>query len=356
MRLLQKMLTIGLFTSCAISLTGCAVDAGGTRESVKKKPAIPNEPLFTDIYFADPSAHVFEDKLYIYPSHDIDSGIAADDTGDQYDMRDYHVISVEMGKESTDHGVALKLEDVPWASQQLWAPDAACRNGKYYLFFPAKDKKGIFRIGVAVSDSPTGPFTAEKNYIDGSFSIDPAVFMDSDDQAYLYFGGLWGGQLENWQNGEYDETLSAPAGLQTALGPMVAPLNEDMVSLAESPQEIQILDKEGNQLLAREEDKRFFEGAWVHKYNGKYYLSYSTGTTHTLVYATSDSPVGPFTFQGKILDPVKGWTTHHSIVEYQGKWYLFYHDASLSGRDNLRTVKFAEIHYNSDGTIQPVER
>ena len=106
-------------------------------------------------------------------------------------------------------------------------------------------------------------------------------------------------------------------------------------------------------LLAGDTDRRFFEAPWVHKYNGKYYLSYSTGDTHYLCYAISDNPKGPFVYGGRILEPVIGWTTHHSIVEYEGKWYLFYHDSSLSGGiDSQRCVMFRELTYNDDGTIK----
>jgi len=323
------------------------------------KEEMKSEPLVTNIFTADPSAHVFEGKLYIYPSHDPDELIdptASDNDGGHYQMVDYHVLSMDSIKgECIDNGAALKLEDIPWASKQLWAPDAAHKNGKYYLFFPAKDKDDIFRIGVAVSDSPAGPFDAEDNYIEGSFSIDPAVLVDDDDKAYIIFGGIWGGQLEHWQTGEYVDDPKVPASDEPALGPIMAQLSDDMLSFASEPFEVSIVDKDGNPLLAKDEDRRFFEAAWLHKYNGMYYLSYSTGTTHYIVYATSDTVEGPYTYQGRILNPVLGWTTHHSIVEFEGKWYLFYHDASLSGgQDNKRSVKVVELEYNDDGTIKTI--
>ncbi|MBE1441308.1 glycoside hydrolase family 43 protein [Paenibacillus sp. OAS669] len=321
------------------------------------KMAKPNEPLVTHIYTADPSAHVFEGKLYIYPSHDIDHDGPTNDNGDQYAMEDYHVLSMDdLSSPCIDHGEALHLKDIPWAKQQLWAPDAAFKNNTYYLFFPARDKEDVFRIGAATSDSPSGPFKPEPNYIPGSFSIDPAVFVDEDTKAYMYFGGLWGGQLEKWQRGTFDPEADGPAATAPALGPRVAVLSEDMLSFAEQPQEISIIDENGNPLLAGDEERRFFEGPWVHKYNGYYYLSYSTGNTHYLVYAMSKNPKGPFVFKGKILPPVIGWTTHHSIVEFQGKWYLFYHDCSLSGGvDHKRCVKYTELTYNEDGTIQMID-
>jgi hypothetical protein len=311
--------------------------------------------LVTDQYTADPSAHVFKDKIYIYPSHDLDHNNAPTNEGDQYDMEDYHVFSMEdMNTLPVDLGEALNVKDVPWASKQMWAPDAAYKNKTYYLYFPAKDREGLFRIGVAISKTPGGPFTAQPEPIQGSFSIDPAVFVDDDGQAYMYFGGLWGGQLEKWKTGEYKPLGIEPADNKPALGPRVAKLTKDMLEFDGPIQEASILDEKGNLILAGDHARRFFEAAWMHKYNGTYYLSYSTGDTHYLVYATGDNPLGPFTYRGIILKPVKGWTTHHSILEFQGKWYLFYHDATCSGEDNKRCIKMTELFYNDDGTIQPI--
>lgn len=233
-------------------------------------------PLVKHIFTADPSAHVFDDKIYIYPSHDIPHDGEDDDEGGEYRMEDYHVLSLEnLEADCVDNGEALHMKDVPWVSMQMWAPDVAYKEGKYYLYFPAKDKEGIFRVGVAVSSSPIGPFKAEESYIEGSKSIDPAVFEDEDGRYYMY--------------------------------------------------------------------------------NGLYYLSYSTGTTHYVVYATGTDPMGPFTYRGRILEPVLGWTTHHSIIEYHGKWYLFYHDCELSnGINHRRNVKYVELEYNADGTIKTI--
>ena len=321
--------------------------------------SIEREPLVTHMFTADPSAHVFDGKIYIYPSHDIPHNGEDNDNGDEYQMRDYHVLSMEsLDSECVDNGLALSEKDVPWVSEQMWAPDAAYKNGKYYLYFPARDKEGNFRLGVAESDSPVGPFTPDDNYIPGSYSIDPAVMVEGD-EAYIYYGGLWGGQLEKWQTGEFVPDAVGPSGDEPALGPMFAVLSEDMKSFKSTPQMLRILDENGEPIKAGDEERRYFEAPWLHKYNGKYYLSYSTGTTHYIVYATSDSPLGPFTYGGRIMEPVIGWTTHHSIVEIGGKWYLFYHDCEMSGGINhRRTVKFTELKYNEDGsivTIQPYD-
>lgn len=314
------------------------------------------EPLVKHIYTADPSAHSFNNKIYVYPSHDRETGIQDNDNGDQYDMADYHVLSMDyVGGPVTDHGVALKMEDIPWVSKQLWAPDAAFKDGKYYLYFPARDKEGIFRIGVAISDKPEGPFTPDPEPIKGTYSIDPASFVDEDNNAYLYFGGLWGGQLQCWQGAEFDASWSGPKEPEgtgkPALGPLVAKLSDDMRSLASEVKEIDILDENGNKLAADDHDRRFFEAAWMHKYEGKYYFSYSTGDSHYLCYAIGDNPFGPFTYAGRILEPVVGWTTHHSIVKHQGKWYLFYHDTTLSGKNHLRCVKVRELVYDGQDKL-----
>lgn len=364
---MKRLRAIPIITTILMSvfvIAACTAQPNPTADITPNTPPteeammdIMKEPLVIDLYTADPSAHVFDGKIYIYPSHDLDHNKPETNEGDQFDMEDYHVFSMEtMGSLPTDHGEVLHVRDVPWASMQMWAPDAAYKDGTYYLYFPARDKEHIFRIGVATSKSPAGPFIPEPNYIEGSFSIDPCVFIDDDGQAYMYFGGLWGGQLEKWTTGKFDPNGSEPRSSEVAVGPRVVKLSADMLNFDGPTQEISILDKYGAPVLAGETDKRFFEASWMHKYNGTYYFSYSTGTTHYIAYATGTSPMGPFTFKGYILNPVLGWTTHHSIVEFQGTWYLFYHDSTLSGGvTHKRNIKVAELTYNADGTIQTID-
>ena len=322
-------------------------------ESLSGQTKDNSEALVNHIFLADPSAHVFDNKLYIYPSHDIENDIPFDDLGSHFAMEDYHVFSMErLNGPIKDHGVALHLKNVPWALKQMWAPDAAYRDGKYYLYFPAKDKNEIFRIGVAVSDSPVGPFHPEPEPIEGTYSIDPAVFNDEDGEHYMYFGGIWGGQLQYYRDNRYDQANSEPLPHEPALGPRVARLASNMTSFAETVQEIKLLDENGKPILAGDHERRFFEGPWMHKYKGKYYFSYSTGNTHFICYAVGDSPYGPFTYKGRILNPVIGWTTHHSIVKFEGKWQLFFHDSSLSkGQTHLRCLRKKELFHNADGSI-----
>ena len=310
-----------------------------------------------DFYMADPSAHVFDGKIYIYPSHDVDAGIPENDNGNHFDMRDYHVFSMEdIDGEIVDHGEVLSVKTIPWAGRQLWDSDVAYKDGKYYLYFSLKDKNDVFHIGVAVSEKPEGPFVAEKHPIPGSFSIDPCAFKDDDDNYFLYFGGLWGGQLQRYRNNKAIECGHEPADDESALCARVAKLSENMLDFSEEPRDVLILDKDGTPLKAGDHDRRFFEASWMHKYNGKYYFSYSTGNTHLLCYAIGDNPYGPFVYQGVILTPVVGWTTHHSIVEFKGKWYLFHHDSVPSGgRTWLRSMKVIELEYNDDGTIKTID-
>ena len=338
--------------------------------------------LFPNDYMADPSVNVFNGRLYVYPSHDWDSGECFDDDGGHFQMRDYHVLSMDdvMDGEVTDHGVILDVEQVPWAEKQMWDNDVVEKNGKYYLIFSAKDYSGMFRLGVAVSDTPEGPFRPEEHPIRGSFSIDPCVFKDDDGEIYCYFGGIWGGQLQ-WRAPlaapyapiaqpdsapapadaadlghapDKKTELFAPAGAP-ALSSYVVRMTDDVLQFNEAPRPVLIVDENGEPLKA-DDPHRFFEASWMHKQNGKYYFSYSTGDSHYLCYAVGDNPYGPFTSQGVILEPVVGWTTHHSIVEYKGQWYLFHHDCVPSNDITwLRSLKVMPIEFDENGKIKTMK-
>jgi hypothetical protein len=175
----------------------------------------------------------------------------------------------------------------------------------------------------------------------------------------MYFGGIWGGQLQRWATGRFD-----PNGSDTdlhrdaapALSGKVVRMGADMKSFAERPRDAVILDPAtGKAVLGGDHDKRFFEASWMFRRGGRYYYTYSTGDTHFLNYATGTSPYGPFTYRGHILLPVQGWTTHHSIVEWQGRWWLFYADTQMSNRNHLRNVKMTELRFASDGSIPTLD-
>ena len=310
--------------------------------------------LFPIDFMADPSAHVFGGRLYIYPSHDWESGVPENDNGDHFNMRDYHCLSLDdpQRDECRDEGLILKLEDIPWAGRQLWDNDVVEKDGRYYLIYSMKDKNDTFHLGVAVSDRPEGPFRPEPDPIRGSYSIDPCVFKDDDGQIYCYFGGIWGGQLQRYRDNKSLEQAHLPEGDEPALPPRVARMTDDVLQFAEDARPVEIVDGDGNPLKASD-PHRFFEASWMHKYNGKYYFSYSTGDSHFLCYAVGDSPYGPFRYRGVMLEPVVGWTTHHSICEYKGHWYLFHHDCVPSdGKTWLRSLKVAELVYDENGDIK----
>jgi beta-xylosidase len=318
---------------------------------------IERKPLVNNLYTADPSAHVFNGKIYIYPSHDQDQDVEENDNGDQYDMIDYHVFEMSDTEHyPTDLGEVLNVKDIKWASKQVWAPDCVEKDGRYYFVFPARDKEGMFRIGMAIGDNPGGPFTPEDNYIEGSYSIDPCMFPDTDGNYYMTFGGLWGGQLDQYRDNKWNADNKEPQGSEPALSPKIALMKDNLLEFAESPRDILIVDKNGKPLEAGDEERRFFEGPWIFKKDDTYYFTYSTGTTHLICYATSKNVYGPYTYRGVILTEVSGWTTHQSILEFQGKWYMFYHDCERSnGTSHKRNIKFTSLEFNEDGNIKTIE-
>ena len=312
--------------------------------------------LYPDDYMADPSARVFNGRLYIYPSHDWDSGAAFDDDGGHFQMKDYHVFSLDdvMEGKVTDHGVILDVKDVPWAEKQMWDNDVVEKNGRYYLLYCAKDYCGVFHLAIAVADRPEGPFVPQSDPIRGSYSIDPCIFKDDDGQIYAYFGGIWGGQLQWYKDNRMLKNEYLPTGKEPAIPSRVARMSDDVLQFAESPRAVLVVDDNGNPLAA-DDPHRFFEASWMHKKDGRYYFSYSTGDTHLLCYAVGDNPYGPFTYKGVILEPVVGWTTHHSIVQFKGHWYLFHHDCVPSNDTTwLRSMKVVELFYDENGLIPTI--
>ena len=213
--LVLPFVIVSAFAAAAVAQTTSPAPATQPRSPDGRRYL--SQPLVTSIYTADPSAHVFDGRIYIYASHDISEGPSLPDVepfkgskGNAFKMRDYHVLSMDrIGGEVTVHPVALDIKDVPWAARQMWAPDAAFKNGTYYLYFPAKGRDGAFRIGVATSKNPVGPFVPQPEPIKGSYSIDPAVFADDDGESYLYFGGLSGGQLQMIVDGDEFQRLGA---------------------------------------------------------------------------------------------------------------------------------------------------
>lgn len=280
-------------------------------------------PVIRDQFTADPTARVFDGRIYLYPSHDIPSPV--EKLKEWFCMADYHVFSSENLTDWQDHGVILKQDGVAWVdstSYSMWAPDCVRKDGVYYFYFPAAPASGEkgFRVGVATASSPEGPFEPEPQPIDGIHGIDPCVLVDDDGEAYIYWSGM---------------------------GMKGARLTPDMKRLASEPVAIEGLPegfKEGP-FVFRRDDKYYFTFPWVeHK-------------TEALAYAMADNPLGPFEFKGIIMEPSPTgcWTNHHSITEYRGQWYLFYHHNDYSpGFDKNRSVRIDSLSFRPDGTIEKV--
>jgi hypothetical protein len=287
---------------------------------------VAQNPIIRDQFSADPSARVFNGKVFLYPSHDIPAPKEFD-RKDWFCMQDYHVFSSSNLTEWTDHGVIVSQNKVKWVdstSFSMWAPDCIARNGKYYFYFPAKARGGSgkgFEIGVAVADNPAGPYTAQPEPIKNVLGIDPCPFIDKDGQAYIYYsmGNLF-----------------------------VAKLKEDMLELASEPKVVGDLPREGLK-----------EGPFLFERKGVYYMTYPhvQNKIERLEYATSNNPMGPFKVTGVIMDesPTGCWTIHQSIVEFNNQWYLFYHDRDYSPKfDKNRSVRIDSLFFNPDGTIRKV--
>lgn len=295
-------------------------------------------PIIRDQFTADPTARVFNGKVYLYPSHDILP--PEGQRQDWFCMEDYHVFSSENLTDWTDHGVILTQNKVPWVrpnSYSMWAPDCVERGGKYYFYFPsapAGGKRG-FCVGVAIADSPEGPFIPEPEPIKGINGIDPCVLQASDGNAYIFWG----------------------AG-------RCAKLKDNMKELADdTPKEtVKWGDREFEMLgvnCLKGLPSRQAEGPFAFEYNGNYYLTYPyvRDSTEVLAYAMSKHPMGPYEYKGLIMaEHANGcWTNHHSIVNYRGQWYLFYHHNAYSPRDDKRrSVQIEKLFFNPDGSIQEV--
>ncbi len=290
--------------------------------------ALSQNPIVRNQFSADPSARVFRDRVYVYPSHDI---LATEGKGrvGWFCMEDYHVFSSANLSDWTDHGMIVTQKKVPWVrpdSYSMWAPDCIERNGKYYFYFPTAAKDTVtygrgFTIGVAMADKPEGPFIPEATPIKGIRGIDPNVFIDKDGQAYIY-----------WSQGNI---------YAAKLKPNMLELDSEVKTLGELP------------------TKGLKEGPYMIERNGIYYLTYPhvENKIERLEYAIGDNPLGPFKFAGVIMDESSSgcWTNHHSMIQFKNQWYLFYHDRDYSPRfDKARSIRLDSLFFNNDGTIKKV--
>ena len=281
--------------------------------------AFGQNPIIRDQFSADPTARVFNGKVYLYPSHDIVAPPDKNLRKEWFCMEDYHVFSSENLTDWTDHGVIVTQTKVPWLTKpnyDMWAPDCVFKNGKYYFYFPVGGK-----IGVATADKPEGPYAVLEKPVTGASGIDPVVLFDKVGKAYIFTAG---GRIR------------------------VAKLKDNMIETDGQPQVIENLPTKG-----------LIEGPFAFERNGKYYLTYPhvENTIERLEYAMSDNPMGPYKIVGVIMDESKSgcWTNHQSLVEYKNQWYLFYHDRDYSPKfDKNRSVRVDSLWFNTDGTIKKV--
>lgn len=287
-------------------------------------------PLVRHLGAADPDVHVWDGVVWVYTSQDrtVDTTIHPH----HYAAMDgYHVFSSKDMINWIDHGEILHSSDIEWGWEDggyMWAPGAARKDGKYYLYFPHKDKEGQWRVGVAVADAPTGPFEDIGHPIDGFNSIDPKVFIDDDGEAYIY---------------------NNPG--------VVAKLKPNMIELAEEPRKI-IYASEG---IMENDTLGFKEGAYMHKRDGIYYFSYTNwrNKSYQGYYAMGNNPYGPFEWKGAIAPKPQGAQDHHSIVKFGDQWFYFYHiaikDYPKFKEAQGRIACYDSLYYNDDGTIKMVE-
>lgn len=294
---------------------------------------VAQNPIIRNQYSADPSARVFENRVYVYPSHDILATQGKGRVG-WFCMEDYHVFSSSNLIDWTDHGIVITQNKIPWVkpnSYSMWAPDCIERNGKYYFYFPTSPADTAnfgrgFTVGVAIADKPEGHYTPVATPIKGVHGIDPNVFIDKDGQAYLY-----------WSNGNSTGGNIYAAKLKSNM----TELDSEIKTFSELP------------------PRGLKEGPYLFERNGIYYMTYPhvENKIERLEYAMSNHPLGPFKVTGVIMDesPTSCWTNHHSVIQFRNQWYLFYHHNDYSPAfDKARSVRADSLNFNADGTIKKV--
>ncbi len=334
-RLISFIAVAILSLSCSTQLKYPKIPKSVNRATVEGKLTYPykfkheGNPLSRLHSAADPDAHVWGDEVWVYTSQDR----LVDSTKHKhhYDAMDgYHAFSTKDMINWTDHGEVFHSSDVPWAWEKggfLWAPGAAHKNGKYYLYYPIKNKEGKWCVGVAVGKTPIGPFKDAGKPLDGFTDIDPHVFIDDDGEAYIY------------------NNIA-----------VVAKLKPNMIELAEAPRSINYAPKE----IMTNDTLKFLEGSYMHKKDGVYYYSYTNWKNKTKqgYYAMGKSPYGPFEWKGAMAPRPKGAQDHHSIIDFKGQWYYFYHISNPKlpqyRESQSRIFGFDKLYYNPDGTIKEV--
>jgi beta-xylosidase len=292
-------------------------------------PARAVNPIITAVYTADPAPLVVGNTMYIYTGRD-----EAPSGTQNFVMREWRVLSSTDAATWTDNGPRASIATFGWAGADAWASEVEPRNGRYYWYTSVNGNgPGWMNIGVAVGDSPLGPFTdakggpliSDSTANSSGLNIDPTVFVDDDGQAYLYWGGYWSPRMVRLASNMIDTVgaVQTPVGLTN-----------------------------------------YWEAPFLFKRNGLYYMIYAANDTNGCVtsssyacqrYATAASPMGPWTHRGVVLGQVSSTTNHAGAVQFNGQWYLVYHTADApGGGDFRRSVAVDRMSFNADGTIQPV--
>lgn len=282
-------------------------------------------PIVQTNYTADPAPMVYNGKVYLYTSHD-------EDESTWFTMNDWRLYTTEDMVNWTDHGAVLSYKEFEWAKRNAWAPQCIERKGKFYMYVPNTTREGNGAIGVAVADSPYGPFIdplGKPLVSNSNADIDPTVFIDDDGQAYLF----WGNPVCYYVK-----------------------LNEDMISLdGEIKQIPNTIESFGKRTVDNpQRPTTYEEGPWMYKRNNLYYLFFAAGPiSEHIGYSTSKNIEGPWKYQGVVM-PTQGgaFTNHPGVIDFKGKSYFFYHNAALPGGTGFtRSVCVEELKFNKDGSI-----
>ncbi|WP_335987540.1 glycoside hydrolase family 43 protein [Glycomyces sp. MUSA5-2] len=285
-----------------------------------------DNPIVQHLYTADPAPLVYNGRVYLYTGHD-------EDGATYFDMREWRVFSSSDMVNWTDHGTPMNLDTFAWADENAWAGHVAQRGGKFYWYVPVRNAAtGRMAIGVAVADSPTGPFRdALGRPLVENGEIDPAIFIDDNGQAYMYWGNpnLW-----------------------------YVRLNTDMISFSGAPTQIPLTTAGFGTRTGNPSRPTLYEEApWVYKRNGQYYMIFAAECcSEFIAYSTAPSPTGPWTYRGTVM-PRQGssFTNHPGIVDFNGSSYFFYHNGALPGGGGFaRSVAVERFSYNANGTIPTI--
>ena len=318
---ITTLLLLALISSCKTTKTDRVT--ASAKDGNQSQTMQINNPIIKDKYTGDPAALVYKDKVYLYAGHD-----EAPNDFNFYKMNEWLVYSSSDMVNWQEHPVPLKVTDFAWAKSDAWAAQVIERNGKFYWYVTVEHGTILGKsIGVAVSDSPTGPFkdALGKAIITNDMTtktsiswddIDPTVIIDNDGQAYLF----WGNTVCYY-----------------------AKLKANMVELDGPIQTVTL--------------PNFTEAPWIHKKNDWYYLSYAYQFPEKIAYAMSKSINGPWEYKG-ILNEIAGNsnTNHQSIIAFKGKDYFIYHNGATqpNGGSFRRSVCIDRLYYNEDGTLKRV--